>query len=148
MSENVPSDMCAQRRFKSTCAFSQSDQNLHWVHFLIAKDQRFFMRTTSTLIRPPGRTCQKVRFLKLRLRCLYVSVYTRLIWNLFIVVNCYQKTFLITKHSSTKCLTFTPLWANSADDKLMIFFLIFPETGFDISCKLSSMETICRKCQI
>ena len=41
MSENVPSDMCAQRRFKSTCAFSQSDQNLHWVHFWIAKDATF-----------------------------------------------------------------------------------------------------------
>ena len=33
-------------------------------------------------------------------------------------------------------LTFTTLWAFSADDKL-IFFLFFPETGFDISCKLA-----------
>ena len=29
-SENVSSDMCAQRRFRSDCAFTQSDQNLHW----------------------------------------------------------------------------------------------------------------------
>ena len=27
----------------------------------------------------------------------------------------------------TKTLTLTKLWANSADDKLMIFFLFFPE---------------------
>ena len=44
-------------------------------------------------------------------------------------------------------LTFTTLWANSADDKLMIFFLFFQKIGFVISCKLSSKETICMKCQ-
>ena len=38
---------------------------------------------------------------------------------------------------------FTALWANLADDKLMIFFLFSQETGFDISCKFA----ICRKCQ-
>ena len=27
------------------------------------------------------------------------------------------------------------------------FFFIFPKIGFDISCKLSSEETICKKCQ-
>ena len=32
-SENVPSDTCAQRRFRSACAFAQSDQNIHWVQF-------------------------------------------------------------------------------------------------------------------
>ena len=31
-SENVPSDMCAQQRFRSDCAFAQSDQNLRWAH--------------------------------------------------------------------------------------------------------------------
>ena len=36
-------------------------------------------------------------------------------------------------------LTFTTLWDNSADDKLMI--------GFVISCKLSQMEAICMKSQ-
>ena len=30
-------------------------------------------------------------------------------------------------------LTLTTLWANSADDKLMIFFLFPQKTGFDIS---------------
>ena len=29
MSGNVPSDMCAQRRFRSDSSFAQSDQNLH-----------------------------------------------------------------------------------------------------------------------
>ena len=32
-------------------------------------------------------------------------------------------------------LTFTTLWANSADDKL-IFSYFYPKTGFDISCEL------------
>ena len=41
------------------------------------------------------------------------------------------------------------LLANSADNKLVIFFSYLPqETGFDISCKLSPMETICMQCQI
>ena len=41
------------------------------------------------------------------------------------------------------------LLADSADNKLVIFFLIFPrKTGSDISCKLSPMETICMRCQI
>ena len=62
-------------------------------------------------------------------------------------------TFLIL-HFTTKIITiidivtFTTLWANSAIDKLMIFLFSFQKTGFDISCKLSPMETICMKCQI
>ena len=31
-SENVASDMCAQRRLKSACAFAQSDQIFHRAH--------------------------------------------------------------------------------------------------------------------
>ena len=47
------------------------------------------------------------------------------------------------------CLTLSTLWANSADNKLVIFFLIFYwKIGFDISCKLSPKEAICMKCQI
>ena len=46
-------------------------------------------------------------------------------------------------------LTFTMLWADSADDKLIIFFSYFSyELGSDTSCKLSPRETICMKCQI
>ena len=41
--------------------------------------------------------------------------------------------------------TVTTLWANSADDTLMILFLFSQEIGFDISCKCSPMETICMK---
>ena len=33
-------------------------------------------------------------------------------------------------------LTFTTLWAFSADDRLMIFSYFSQKTGFDISCKL------------
>ena len=47
------------------------------------------------------------------------------------------------------------LWANSADDILkyfsyffFFFFFFFERTGIDISCKLSSLETICMKFQI
>ena len=41
----------------------------------------------------------------------------------------------------------TPL-ANSAEDKSMIFFYYFSQqTGFDIACKLSPLETICMTCQ-
>ena len=43
----------------------------------------------------------------------------------------------------------TLLWADSADDKLIIFFLFFSQKiGFDISYKLSPWEIICMKCQI
>ena len=51
-------------------------------------------------------------------------------------------------------LTITTLWAYSADDKLIIFFLFFPENMLwhfiqIVFCsKLSSVETICTKCQI
>ena len=48
------SDICAQRRFRSACAFAQSDQNLHWAHFGQPRMQSFFMRTMKTLIRLRG----------------------------------------------------------------------------------------------
>ena len=39
-------------------------------------------------------------------------------------------------------------WANSADDKLMIFFLIFPmKQVFQTLCKLPPEEIFCMKCQ-
>ena len=49
-SEHVPSDMCAQRRFR----FAQSDQNLHWAHFGRPRTQKMFMRITMTLISQRG----------------------------------------------------------------------------------------------
>ena len=39
MLENIPSDMCARQRFKSVCAFTQSDLNLHWAKFLRADNK-------------------------------------------------------------------------------------------------------------
>ena len=45
---NVASCMCAQRRFGSACAFAMSYQN---IHFWIAHDAMYLMRTTKTLIR-------------------------------------------------------------------------------------------------
>ena len=51
MGRNVSSDMCAQRRFRSDCAFAQSDQNLHWAHFGEPRMQRVFMWPAKTLVR-------------------------------------------------------------------------------------------------
>ena len=45
-------------------------------------------------------------------------------------------------------LTFTTLWANLADDTLLIFSYFVQKAGFDISCKLSQVVTICMKCHI
>ena len=42
MSENVPFDICAQRR-RSQSAYSQSEQNPHWPHFWIANDAKFLL---------------------------------------------------------------------------------------------------------
>ena len=45
-------------------------------------------------------------------------------------------------------LTYVPtFWANSADNKLIFFFLFAQKIGFDILCKLSPEETICIKHQ-
>ena len=46
--ENVPLDTCTRWRFRSACAFAQSDQNLHWVHFDLPRMQSIIMRTTKT----------------------------------------------------------------------------------------------------
>ena len=40
--------MCAQRRFRSACAFAQSDQNLFLSHFRLPRMHSFFMQTTKT----------------------------------------------------------------------------------------------------
>ena len=54
--KNVPSNMCAQWKFRSGCAFAQSDQNLLWAHFWLASQgcKVFFMRTTKNLISRRG----------------------------------------------------------------------------------------------
>ena len=49
--ESLPSEMCAQQRFRLACTFMQSDQNLHCVHFGQLRMQSFFKKTTKTLIR-------------------------------------------------------------------------------------------------
>ena len=50
--------------------------------------------------------------------------------------------------TNTLLSNFTILWANLADDKLVIFFSFFffsRKTEFDMSCKLSPFETVCMK---
>ena len=45
-------------------------------------------------------------------------------------------------------LLFTTPWADSTNDKFEEFFSYFSQKiGFDISCKLSPMKTICMRCQ-
>ena len=66
--------------------------------------------------------------------------------NQYILRNIFSIACMI--NSNVCSLTFTTLWAYSADKKLVIFFLFFPENRIDISCKLSPVETICMKCQI
>ena len=43
-SETVPPDTCAQRTFRSTDAFAQSDHILYWVYFGLQRIQCFLMR--------------------------------------------------------------------------------------------------------
>ena len=38
------------RRRTRTCAFAQSDQNLHWAHFWIAKDETFLHSDNEDII--------------------------------------------------------------------------------------------------
>ena len=68
-SKNVLLDMCTQRRFRSDCAFAQSDQNLHWVHFRYPRMQNFFLQTIKTLIR----LCRCMCRLILSLHCVHMS---------------------------------------------------------------------------
>ena len=49
--ENVPCDVCAKWRFRSSCSFPQSDLNLHSAHFGWPRMQSLFMWTMKTLIR-------------------------------------------------------------------------------------------------
>ena len=64
--------------------------------------------------------------------------------------NCHSQMRLLytLDHMTSQDLTFTILWALSADDKLLIFSYFSQETGIDISYKLSPLETVCMKCQI
>ena len=54
-------------------------------------------------------------------------------------------TFCDCVFHSIISIAFTTLWANSTDDKLMIFSYFSQKIGFDISCKLP--PTICMKYQ-
>ena len=80
-SESVPSDMCAQRRFRSACAFAQSDQNLHCAHFWLAKTEKILhadnkdsnqtARTRRLIWVFVGRTCQRYLFSRCGLNVSY-----------------------------------------------------------------------------
>ena len=59
-----------------------------------------------------------------------------------------KNKFVMNTEKYSYCINFYhSLWANSADDKLMMFSYFSQKTGSDISCKLSPLETICMKCQ-
>ena len=73
---------------------------------------------------------------------MHIYVYEVVLHTVYFIKIC------INIWSNQMNLTVTSFCANSADDNLVIFFLFFPETGFDISCKLSPVETICMKHQL
>ena len=73
--------------------------------------------------------------------------------NLTFHANCLQMSCLLEKKTITNMLSAENVQsANhqfSADDIFEIVFLFFSQvTGFDISCTLSQLETVCMKCQI
>ena len=79
------------RRFRSACAFAQSDQNLPQAHFRQSRMQSFFMLTTKDLIRLRVCTgwfvsslcaCQRVRLFSLRFICDWNHHPTPLFWEL------------------------------------------------------------------
>ena len=53
-SENVPSDMRAQRKCRSACVSAQSDQKIHWQILNSQGWESFFMQTTKILARLRG----------------------------------------------------------------------------------------------
>ena len=84
---------------------------------------------------------------------LYFTSLTSSLLQIFIVKFCLQADNAFDKWDFVARLyekklksilnLYTTLLANSADDKMIIFFLSSQKTGFDISCKLSPL-----KCQI
>ena len=62
------------------------------------------------------------------------------------LTNMGPKLYVRAPQDTSKCLA---LWVKiSADDILKYFYYLSQKTSFDMSCKLSPMETICMKCQI
>ena len=90
---------------------------------------------------------------KLRLRVQVQRQNTETSSSFSVEVQCILQAATVTQISFLKAkicfsLTFTTLLANSADNKLVMFFSYFSqETGFAISSKLSPLETICMKWQ-
>ena len=75
--------MCAQQRFRSACAVTQPDQNLQSGFWQPTMQFSVFMKTKKTDLTAwmcrlvwvyAGRPCQKVRFLRLWLKCLWIAL--------------------------------------------------------------------------
>ena len=64
--KNVPSDICAQQRFRSACAFALSDKNIHGV-FWITKDAKFRLADNED----PDQTDRICRLIDITKTCLY-----------------------------------------------------------------------------
>ena len=60
--------------------------------------------------------------------CYKKSVYCQIVFNFGKILRRKYLWAQVTRSSNqSNCLTFTTLWANTANDKLMIFSLFFPE---------------------
>ena len=69
MLENVPSDLCAQRRLKSACASTQSDQSLRRPHEETLHPPLSEMRSVKILIRLRERAGWSESLLGAHIRC-------------------------------------------------------------------------------
>ena len=67
--------------------------------------------------------------------------------NMLKIYDKYVKDFRCPIFKGSTVLTFTTLWANSADKVDDIFSYFSQNTSFGISCKLSPLETVCMKYQ-
>ena len=79
-----------------------------------------------------------------RVKCVLSGI--RKVELIFLMVSCCYLSFLVLFCNLlwiwlypflSSLIYFATLWANSADDKLTVFFLFFEKIGFGTSCKLS-----------
>ena len=96
--ENVPSDMCAQRRLKSACGsvqFDQSSLSPETLHLLAiqtaaSEDSNQIVRMRMLIWIFAGRTCWKVRFLTFQHTLkekLFVNWAKSLLWLFSVYIN-------------------------------------------------------------
>ena len=82
------------------------------------------------------------RSIKMKIHFMMIITKACHYWLIFCSHTSYRCSNILPQTSSCHLLVF-----NFYHDKLVIFSYFSQKTGFDISCKLSPLETICMKCQ-